>query len=224
LIFAIEEETNLTQRFEIAFVGQLHHSRRIRSSMAIRGKRKVRQRERGERHASNNHAAVENQIEFAHRQRDPVGFVVTPQRSEAQRSSRFVETHRSRAVEMEHLGADAVATEEEKHVAAERIATQPLLHDRTHAIETLAHIGGQAVCVDRDPPSVRRHGQVEPPRSSLPTATTGAATRGATPSVAATTLTGRYAACAAWVRCHRERLHGATPSTTATARTPAPAR
>ena len=29
LIFAIEEETNLPQRFEIAFVGQLHHVSRI---------------------------------------------------------------------------------------------------------------------------------------------------------------------------------------------------
>ena len=44
LILAVEEETNLPQGVDIAFLRQVDHALRIGSSRAIRGKRKLRHR------------------------------------------------------------------------------------------------------------------------------------------------------------------------------------
>ena len=70
LILAIEEETDLAKRLNVAFVGQLHHAARLGSPSAIRRKGKVWQRGRRERHPSDQRAAVEEEIELADRQPD----------------------------------------------------------------------------------------------------------------------------------------------------------
>ena len=81
----------------------------------------MRERGRGERHPADQRAAIEKEIELADGERHRARGLVPPQRREAPALQALHVEAQARAVEMQHLRADAIAADEQKDVAAQGI-------------------------------------------------------------------------------------------------------
>ena len=117
----------------------------------------MRERGRRERQATNQRTAVEEQIELADRQRDRRVGIRTPHRGESPALEPLRIDAEPGPVEVERFGADAIAADEEKHVAVERIAMQALRDERTEPIKAFPHVGRLGVRIDGDAAPVPRH-------------------------------------------------------------------
>ena len=229
LILALEEETDLPERLDVAFVRERHHDAAQLIITAIRGKRKLRERGRRERHPPDQRAAIEKEIELADGERHRARRLVPPQRREAPALQALHIETQARAVEVQHLRADPIAADEQKDVAAQGIPRQALGDHPAQAVEAFAHVRRGAV---------RVHGHAPPGPSHRSRATNCAAVSTSTPSTRTPVGVDDHHERAAIRRgvgdhvdrteprdpaTQRRRLTGAMPSAVATARTPSPA-
>src|SRR5215203_6165708 len=201
---------------------------RSRSSRTIRGKRKVCECGRRERHPAHEGAAIEKEIQLGHRERQWTLGLFSPQRRKTPPLQALHIQTEAGAIEVQHLRANPIAAHEEKDITTQRIPGEALRHQAAQTVEALAHVGGGAVRVDGDPaprPSHRSRAiscaavSTSTPSTRTPVASTMTTSRAASDVSAWRRRTGRNRASIA----QRRKLTGATPSAAATARLPSPA-
>src|SRR5262249_21716326 len=91
-------------------------------------------------------AALDEQREFARRERDHVA-VVSPERGEAISLEPLLEDAQAGAVPNEDLASLPSRVDEQKQIARERVAAEPLLHETEEPVVPLAEVDGLGVRV-----------------------------------------------------------------------------
>src|SRR5690606_24272686 len=154
-IFVRQELGGRAKQFGVANVLEVHERRLTLAEGVNKSKQllgahprahvRLAQQRRAHRQTSDALAALDEERQLARRELEARGLLAVPQRRELSLLEPLGEQAQTRTVEVQDLGALAVAAHEQEQVAGQHAALHLFLHDGRQRVEGLAHVTGLRV-------------------------------------------------------------------------------